>query len=104
MIMTPPIVGVPDFFIMWSIGPSCLIGPVIIFSENNFISGPPMINTITKDVTTDKPVLNVKYLKTFKNEYCSINEVKKLNNIYIPLIIFLLKSLSPVALDPLIIR
>ena len=29
MIIRPPIVGVPDFFIIWSIGPSCLIGPLI---------------------------------------------------------------------------
>ena len=29
MIIKPPIVGVPDFFIIWSIGPSCLIGPDI---------------------------------------------------------------------------
>ena len=36
----------PDFFIIWSIGPSCLIGPVIIFSENNFINGPPIKKTI----------------------------------------------------------
>ena len=49
-------------------GPSCLIGPVIIFSENNLINGPPIINTTTSEVTTDKPVLNVKYLNTFKNE------------------------------------
>jgi len=74
-------VGVPVFLIIWSMGPSCLIGPEIIFSENNLISGPPIMNTITRDVTTDRPVLKVRYLNTFKNEYCSINEVKKLNNI-----------------------
>ena len=85
-------------------GPSCLIGPVIIFSENIFINGPPIINTIIKDVTTDKPVLKVRYLNTFKNEYWSTKEVNKLNNIYIPFIIFLLKSLSPVAFEPLIIK
>ena len=50
-------------------GPSCLIGPVIIFSENNLINGPPIINTTTKEVTTDKPVLKLRYLNTFKNEY-----------------------------------
>ena len=33
IIITPPIVGVPDFLIIWSIGPSCRIGPVILFSE-----------------------------------------------------------------------
>tara|TARA_B110000444_G_C18283276_1_gene341739 strand:+ start:262 stop:498 length:237 start_codon:yes stop_codon:yes gene_type:complete len=69
IMITPPIVGVPDFLIMWSMGPSCLIGPVIIFSEKIFINGPPIINTITRDVITDKPVRNVKYLKTFKKEY-----------------------------------
>ena len=36
-----------------------------------------MINTTTSEVITDKPVLNVKYLNTFKNEYCSTNDVKK---------------------------
>ena len=63
-------------------GPSCHIGPVIIFSENNFIKGPPIRNTTINEVTTDKPVLKVRYLNTFKNEYWSINEVNKLNNIY----------------------
>jgi len=68
------------------------------------INGPPIINTTIKEVTTDRPVLNVKYLNTFKNEYWSISEVSRLNNTYIPLIIFLLKALSPVAFDPLIIK
>ena len=77
IIMTPPIVGVPDFFIIWSIGPSCLIGPVIKFSEKIFISGPPIIKTTIKEVITESPVLKVKYLKTLKKEYCSINDVKK---------------------------
>ena len=81
IIIIPPIVGVPDFFIMWSIGPSCLIGPVIIFSEKIFIKGAPIINTTIRDVTTDNPVRNVKYLKTFKKEYWSMSEVNKLNNI-----------------------
>ncbi len=62
------------------------------------------INTTINDVTTDNPVLKVRYLKTFKNEYWSINEVSKLKSTYNPFIIFLLKLLSPVALDPLIIR
>ena len=30
------------------------------------MNGPPIIKTITKEVKNDKPVLNVKYLKTFK--------------------------------------
>jgi len=81
IIITPPIVGVPDFFIIWSIGPSCLIGPVIIFSEKNFISGPPIRKTITREVTTDKPVLKVRYLNTLRKEYWSIRDVSKLNNI-----------------------
>tara|TARA_B110000444_G_C18548808_1_gene459255 strand:- start:417 stop:662 length:246 start_codon:yes stop_codon:yes gene_type:complete len=81
MIITPPIVGVPDFLIMWSIGPSCLMGPVIIFSEKIFISGPPIRKTITREVTTDKPVLKVRYLNTLRKEYWSIRDVSKLNNI-----------------------
>ena len=40
-----------------------------IFSENNFINGPPMIKTTIKEVTTERPVLNVRYLNTFRNEY-----------------------------------
>ena len=60
--------GVPDFFIMWSMGPSCLIGPVIIFSEKILISGPPMIKTTIRDVTTESPVLKVRYLKTLRKE------------------------------------
>ena len=55
--MTPPIVGVPDFLTIWSIGPSCLIGPVIIFSEKILINGPPIIKTTINEVITDKPVL-----------------------------------------------
>ena len=35
------------------------------------MKGPPMIKTITNDVKTDRPVLNVRYLKTFKKPYVS---------------------------------
>ena len=31
------------------------------------MNGPPTIKTIIKDVKTDNPVLNVKYLKTLRN-------------------------------------
>ena len=68
IIITPPIVGVPDFLMIWSIGPSCLIGPEIIFSEKTLISGPPIIKTTTRDVTTDNPVLKVRYLNTLRKE------------------------------------
>ena len=40
-----------------------------------------MMKTIVKEVITDKPVLKVKYLNTLKNEYWSIKDVKKWNNI-----------------------
>ena len=50
-------------------GPSCLIGPVIIFSEKILIKGAPIIKTIINDVITDNPVLKVKYLNTLKKEY-----------------------------------
>ena len=43
-------------------------GPEIIFSEKIFIKGPPIIKTTIKDVTTDKPVLKVRYLKTLRKE------------------------------------
>ena len=68
IIIKPPIVGVPDFLIIWSIGPSCLIGPEIWFLEKILINGPPIIKTTISDVITDNPVLKVRYLKTFKNE------------------------------------
>ena len=32
----------------------------------NFIKDPPMIKTMINEVKKDKPVLNVRYLKTFK--------------------------------------
>ena len=70
-IITPPIVGVPIFFIIWSSGPSSRIGFKIFWFEKNFINGPPIIKTITKEVNTDNPVLNVKYLKTFRNPKAS---------------------------------
>ena len=68
IIINPPMVGVPDFFIMWSIGPSCLIGPDICFFWNIFIKGSPIKKTIMNDVITERPVLNVIYLKTLRNE------------------------------------
>tara|TARA_B100001175_G_C18928783_1_gene365901 strand:- start:26 stop:193 length:168 start_codon:yes stop_codon:yes gene_type:complete len=52
-----------------------------MFSEKILIRGPPIINTTIKEVTTDSPVLKVRYLKTFRNEYVSIRDVSKLNNI-----------------------
>ena len=77
-ITTPPIVGVPIFLNMWSAGPSSLIGPVIFFCEKYLINGPPIRNTIIKDVINDNPVLNVKYLNTFKKENSFIKDVNKL--------------------------
>ena len=40
-----------------------------------------IINTTTRDVTTESPVLKVRYLNTLRKEYCSIKDVSKLNNI-----------------------
>ena len=65
-IITPPIVGVPICFTMFSSGPSIRIGVKIFWLEKNFINVPPIIKTITNDVKKDKPVLNVRYLKTLK--------------------------------------
>tara|TARA_X000001036_G_scaffold181743_1_gene171885 strand:+ start:341 stop:460 length:120 start_codon:yes stop_codon:yes gene_type:complete len=39
-----------------------------MFSEKILISGPPIIKTTTKDVTTDSPVLKVRYLNTLRKE------------------------------------
>ena len=41
--------------------------------------------TTINDVTTDNPVLNVKYLNTLRKEKLSTSEVNKLNNIIISL-------------------
>jgi len=70
-IINPPIVGVPIFFIIWSEGPSSLIGSVYLLVEKNLIKGFPINKTITNDVNTDNPVRNVKYLNTFKKEKVS---------------------------------
>ena len=37
--------------------------------ENNLIKGPPIKNTMIKEVTTESPVLKVKYLNTLRNVY-----------------------------------
>ena len=66
-IITPPIVGVPIFLTMWSVGPSSLIGLKIFLFENNLINGPPIKRTIVSEVKKANPVLKVMYLKTFKN-------------------------------------
>ena len=60
--------GVPIFFIIWSEGPSFLIGLVISLLAKNLIKGLPINKTIIKDVNTAKPVLKVMYLNTFRNE------------------------------------
>ena len=52
-----------------------------IKSEKILINGPPIIKTMIRDVTKESPVLKVKYLNTFKNEYWSIKDVSRLNNI-----------------------
>ena len=66
-IITPPVVGVPIFLTMWSDGPSSLIGLKIFLLENNLINGPPINKVINNEVKNANPVLNVKYLNTFKN-------------------------------------
>ena len=70
-IITPPIVGVPIFLMMWSEGPSSLIGLKIFLFENNFINGLPINSAIKREVKKANPVLKVIYLKTFKKEKVS---------------------------------
>ena len=70
--ITPPIVGVPIFFTICSVGPSSLIGSKIFLFENNLINGPPIAKAINKDVKNAKPVLKVIYLNTFRNENVSV--------------------------------
>ncbi len=66
--ITPPIVGVPIFFIIWSCGPSSRIGLTIFLFEKKFIKGPPINKTIINEVNKDNPVLKVMYLKTLKTQ------------------------------------
>ena len=75
-IITPPIVGVPIFLIIWSLGPSSLIGLKIFLSENNLINGPPIKRAISNEVKKANPVLKVMYLKTFKKVKISTYLIK----------------------------
>ena len=77
-IRTPPIVGVPIFFIIWLVGPSSLIGAKICFAEKKFIKGVPIKKTINMDVKIARPVLTVKYLNTLRNVNVSTKLVSKL--------------------------
>ena len=54
-IITPPIVGVPIFLIIWSSGPSSLIGFNIFLFEKKLIKGPPINKTIINEVNKDNP-------------------------------------------------
>ena len=83
MIITPPMVGFQIFLLCDQLDRPALSVQLSFSCENNFINGAPIIKTTTMLVTTDKPVRKVRYLNTFKNEYCSINDVNKLSN-YIP--------------------
>jgi hypothetical protein len=65
--ITPPIVGVPIFLIIWSSGPSSRIGLTIFLLEKKLIKGPPINKTIMSEVNKDNPVLKVIYLNTFRN-------------------------------------
>ena len=77
-IITPPIVGVPIFFTIWSVGPSSLIGLKIFLFEKNLMRGSPIKRAINKEVKNANPVLNVIYLKTFKKVKVSTKFNRKL--------------------------
>ena len=62
-IITPPIVGVPIFFIIWSCGPSSRIGLTIFLFEKKFIKGPPINKTSLKNIN----VVGKHILHTYKN-------------------------------------
>ena len=72
-IKTPPMVGVPIFFIICSVGPSSLIGSRICLAEKNLINGVPINKTTIIEVNIASPVLTVRYLKTFRKLYWSTN-------------------------------
>ena len=74
----PPIVGVPIFFTICSLGPSSLMGSKIFLVEKKFIKGVPIKKTINIEVNIAKPVLTVKYLNTFKKVKLSIKFKVKL--------------------------
>ena len=77
---------------------------MICFRLNIFIKGSPIKKTIIKEVITDRAILTVIYLKTFKNEYCSTRDEKDYKAYFSPAIIFLDKLFKPVAFEPLIIK
>ena len=59
-IKTPPIVGVPDFSIIWRSGPSDLIGcPIGCIEDKELIIRLPNIREKNKDVNRAPPVLKV---------------------------------------------
>jgi hypothetical protein len=68
-IKTPPIVGVPIFFTICSVGPSSLIGSRICLAEKNLINGVPINKTTIIEVNIAKPVRKVRYLKTLRKLY-----------------------------------
>ena len=74
--ITPPIVGVPIFFTIWSCGPSSLMGFTIFLFEKKLIKGPPINKTKVNEVNKDSPVLKVMYLKTFKNPKVSTKLIR----------------------------
>ena len=94
----------PDFFIIWSIGPSCLIGPLISFVEKALIRLGPIKNTIIRDVIKDKPVLNVRYLNTFKKKTYQLMILEIHIAFCLPVIKRFVIKFKPVAFDPLIIK
>ena len=71
----------PIFLIICLFGKSYLIGFKICLEEKKFINCVPIRNTINNEVNTAKPVLTVKYLKTLRNVYVSINSSIRLYNI-----------------------
>ena len=80
-IIKPPIVGVPIFFTICSVGPSFLIGLCICLDEKKLINGVPTTKTTIIEVNIDNPVLTVKYLNTLKKLKISTKLENKLNNI-----------------------
>ena len=75
----------PIFLIIWSVGPSDLIGLWIFLLEKNYIINGPIKKTITIDVNMESPVLTVRYLKTLKKEYVSVKYENKLYSIHFSL-------------------
>jgi hypothetical protein len=78
IIIRPPIVGVPDFFIICDKGPSSRIGWPCFWNNLSLeIKFSPNKRININEVITEIPVLKVMYLKTLKTLTSEVKDLKK---------------------------